>query len=37
VQARDVMTREVVSVGPGTSVKHAGELMAEHGVAGTDR
>jgi CBS domain-containing protein len=33
MQTRDVMTREVVSVGPDTSAKHAGELMAEHGFA----
>jgi CBS domain-containing protein len=33
VQARDVMTAEVVTVGPDTSAKHAGELMAGHGVA----
>jgi CBS domain-containing protein len=33
VQARDVMTAEVVTVGPETSAKHAGELMAGHGVA----
>lgn len=33
MQARDVMTREVVTVGPDTSAKYAGELMAEHGFA----
>lgn len=33
MQARDVMTREVVTVGPDSSAKHAGELMAEHGFA----
>jgi len=33
VQARDVMTREVLTVGPDTSAKYAGELMAEHGFA----
>jgi CBS domain-containing protein len=33
VQAKDVMTPEVVTVGPDTSAKHAGELMTEHGVA----
>jgi CBS domain-containing protein len=33
VQARDVMTTEVVTVGPETSAKYAGELMAEHGFA----
>jgi CBS domain-containing protein len=27
------MTREVVTVGPDTSAKHAGEVMAEHGFA----
>ena len=33
MQAKDVMTPEVVTVEPDTSAKHAGELMAEHGVA----
>jgi len=33
VQVRDVMTREVVTVGPETSVKHAGEVLAGHGFA----
>jgi CBS domain-containing protein len=33
VQARDVMTRNVVAVGPGTSAKSAGEVMAERGFA----
>jgi CBS domain-containing protein len=33
VQARDVMTREVVTVGPNTSAKYAGEVMAERGFA----
>jgi CBS domain-containing protein len=33
VQARDVMTREVVTVGPDTSAKYAAEVMAEHGFA----
>ena len=33
MQARDVMTREVITVGPGTSAKYAGELMAERGFA----
>jgi CBS domain-containing protein len=33
VQARDVMTRDVVTVGPATSAKHAAEVMAEHGFA----
>jgi CBS domain-containing protein len=33
VQARDVMTREVVTVGPDTSVKYAAEVMAERGFA----
>jgi CBS domain-containing protein len=33
VQARDVMTREVVTVGPETSAKYAAEVMAEHGFA----
>jgi CBS domain-containing protein len=33
VQTRDVMTSEVVTVGPDTSAKYAGELMAEHGFA----
>lgn len=33
MQARDVMTREVVTVGPDTSAKYAAEVMAEHGFA----
>ena len=33
MQVRDIMTREVVTVGPDASPKHAGELMAEHGFA----
>ena len=33
MQARDVMTREVVTVGPETSAKYAAEVMAEHGFA----
>jgi CBS domain-containing protein len=33
VQARDVMTPDVVTVGPDTSAKYAAELMAEHGFA----
>ena len=33
MQARDVMTPEVVTVGPETSAKYAGELMADHGFA----
>lgn len=33
MQARDVMTRDVVSVGPDTSAKYAAELMAESGFA----
>ncbi|SFE86492.1 CBS domain-containing protein [Blastococcus tunisiensis] len=33
MQARDVMTREVVTVGPDTSAKYAAELMAERGFA----
>jgi CBS domain-containing protein len=33
VQARDVMTREVVTIGPETSAKYAAEVMAEHGFA----
>ena len=33
MQARDVMTIEVLTVGPETSAKYAGELMAEHGFA----
>ncbi len=33
MQARDVMTREVVTVGPETSAKYAAEIMAEHGFA----
>src|SRR4051794_20361572 len=33
VQVRDVMTREVVTVGPDTSTKYAAEVMAERGFA----
>jgi len=33
VQARDVMTREVVTVGPDTSAKYAAEVMSERGFA----
>ena len=33
MQARDVMTREVVTVGPNTSAKYAAEIMAERGFA----
>ena len=33
MQVRDVMTREVVTVGPETSVKEAAEVMAERGFA----
>jgi CBS domain-containing protein len=33
VQARDVMTRDVVTVGPETSTKYAAEVMAERGYA----
>ncbi|MGK5171224.1 CBS domain-containing protein [Geodermatophilus sp. CPCC 205761] len=33
MQARDVMTRQVVTVGPDTSAKYAAEVMAEHGFA----
>ncbi|WP_448612342.1 CBS domain-containing protein [Geodermatophilus sp. URMC 60] len=33
MQARDVMTREVVTVGPETPAKYAAEVMAEHGFA----
>jgi CBS domain-containing protein len=33
VQVRDVMTREVVTVGPDTSAKYAAELMAGRGFA----
>jgi CBS domain-containing protein len=33
VQARDVMTRPVVTVGPDTSTKYAAEVMAERGFA----
>lgn len=33
MQARDVMTREVVTVGPDTSAKYAAEIMAERGFA----
>ncbi len=33
MQVRDVMTRDVVTVGPDTSAKYAGELLAEHGFA----
>ena len=33
MQAREVMTREVVTVGPDTSAKYAAEVMAERGFA----
>ncbi len=33
VQVRDVMTSEVVTVGPATSAKYAAEVMAERGLA----
>jgi CBS domain-containing protein len=33
VQVRDVMTRDVLTVGPQTSAKYAAELMATHGFA----
>jgi CBS domain-containing protein len=33
VQARDVMTREVITVGPDTSAKYAAEVMADRGFA----
>jgi CBS domain-containing protein len=33
VQVQEVMTREVVTVGPATSAKYAAELMAERGFA----
>ncbi|MGY1704797.1 HPP family protein [Geodermatophilus sp. SYSU D00697] len=33
MQARDVMTRQVVTVGPETSAKYAAEVMAERGFA----
>ena len=33
MQARDVMTRDVVTVGPDTSIKYAAEVMAERGFA----
>lgn len=33
MQAREVMTREVVTVGPDSSAKYAGELMADRGFA----
>jgi CBS domain-containing protein len=33
VQARDVMTRDVVTVGPDTSTKYAAEVMADRGFA----
>jgi CBS domain-containing protein len=33
VQVRDVMTREVVTVGPDSSTKQAGAVMAERGFA----
>lgn len=33
MRVSDVMTRDVVTVMPDTSVKYAGELMAEHGFA----
>ncbi|MBB3083621.1 CBS domain-containing protein [Geodermatophilus sabuli] len=33
MQARDVMTREVVTVGPDTSAKYAAEVLADRGFA----
>ena len=33
MQARDVMTREVMTVGPDTSAKYAAEVMADRGFA----
>ena len=33
MQVRDVMTRDVFTVGPDTSVKYAGEVLAERGFA----
>lgn len=33
MQTREVMTRDVVAVGPDTSVKYAAEVMAERGYA----
>ncbi|MCZ2839224.1 CBS domain-containing protein [Modestobacter sp. VKM Ac-2985] len=33
MQVRDVMTREVVTVGPDTSAKYAAEVMADRGFA----
>ena len=33
MQVREVMTREVVTVGPDTSAKYAGEVMADRGYA----
>ena len=33
MQVREVMSRQVVAVGPDTSVKHAGAVMAERGFA----
>jgi len=33
VRVSDVMTRQVVTVGPATSVKHAAELMVDRGFA----
>jgi CBS domain-containing protein len=34
VKAKDVMTRNVVSVAPGTLVSEIARLMAEHGISG---
>ncbi|MGY1744189.1 CBS domain-containing protein [Blastococcus sp. SYSU D00695] len=33
MQVRDVMTRDVVTVGPDTSAKYAGEVLADRGFA----
>src|SRR4051812_1656351 len=33
VRVRDVMTREVVTVGPATTAKYAAEMMADRGFA----
>jgi CBS domain-containing protein len=34
LEVADVMTRDVVTVSPGTSLKDAGRLLVEHGVSG---
>ena len=34
MKAKDVMTRHIITVGPGASVKHVGQLMLDHKISG---